>query len=99
MPGNDTSHVWESPFQSSRALLVSLGKRHIILILCRAWSVFVPSRYTQADTLPGVGSLSAAAVAALFQDRIYKRLSRRKGDQGQPEYRVSPTLIFRSTLR
>jgi hypothetical protein len=50
------------------------------------------SRFGQigADASSGVGSLSAAAIAALFQDRIYKRLSRRKGDQGQPEYRVSP---------
>jgi hypothetical protein len=50
------------------------------------------SRFGQmgADASSGVGSLSAAAIAALFQDRIYKRLSRRKGDEGQPEYRVSP---------
>nr|XP_019050254.1 hypothetical protein I302_00680 [Kwoniella bestiolae CBS 10118]OCF29184.1 hypothetical protein I302_00680 [Kwoniella bestiolae CBS 10118] len=36
----------------------------------------------------GLGFCSAAIVAANNQDRIYKSLSRRNGDKGQPEYRL-----------
>jgi hypothetical protein len=46
----------------------------------------------------GVGSLTAAAIAATCQDKIYKRLSRRKGDQGQPEYRVR-LILSQHTLK
>ncbi|WWC87768.1 uncharacterized protein L201_002660 [Kwoniella dendrophila CBS 6074] len=36
----------------------------------------------------GLGFCSAAVVAANCQDRIYKYLSKRNGDKGQPEYRL-----------
>ncbi|WVQ64792.1 uncharacterized protein L199_002961 [Kwoniella botswanensis] len=36
----------------------------------------------------GLGFCSAAIVAANCQDRIYKYLSKRNGDKGQPEYRL-----------
>ncbi len=37
----------------------------------------------------GLGFLSASAVATYSQDRIYRFLSYKNGDKGQPEYRVS----------
>ena len=48
-----------------------------------------PSCHTGTDG-SGIGALGAAAIAALYQDRIYKHLSKRNGDKGQPEYRVRP---------
>ncbi|WVR03905.1 hypothetical protein IAU60_000904 [Kwoniella sp. DSM 27419] len=36
----------------------------------------------------GMGFGTAVAVGALYQDRIYKHLSKRNGDKGQPEYRL-----------
>ena len=49
----------------------------------------IPNQHTGAD-VSGIGALGAAAIAALYQDRIYKHLSKRNGDKGQPEYRVRP---------
>ncbi|GAA5909400.1 hypothetical protein JCM6882_000972 [Rhodosporidiobolus microsporus] len=50
----------------------------------------------------GIGFLSAAFTAATFQDRIYKALSRRYGNNGEPEYRLVITqlgmLIFPAGL-
>ncbi|BGP21196.1 MFS polyamine transporter [Rhodotorula toruloides] len=41
----------------------------------------------------GIGFLSSAATAALFQDRIYQYLSRKYKNQGVPEYRLVVTQI------
>ncbi|KAL1405713.1 hypothetical protein Q8F55_007383 [Vanrija albida] len=40
-----------------------------------------------------LGFFSAAFTAAAFQDRIYKYLSKRNGDQGRPEYRLLMTQV------
>lgn len=41
-----------------------------------------------AYTGMAIGFWGAASIAATFQDKIYKRLSKRHGDNGRPEYRV-----------
>jgi drug/metabolite transporter (DMT)-like permease len=41
----------------------------------------------------GVGFLLAAATAATAQDRIYRHLSKRNNDAGEPEYRLVLTQI------
>ncbi|WWD16614.1 hypothetical protein CI109_101042 [Kwoniella shandongensis] len=46
----------------------------------------------------GLGFVSAAAIAANCQDRIYKYLSARSGDKGQPEYRLVLTQIGMCTM-
>ncbi|WWC60184.1 uncharacterized protein I303_102749 [Kwoniella dejecticola CBS 10117] len=46
----------------------------------------------------GLGFGSAAIVAANLQDRIYKYLSKRNGDKGQPEYRLVLTACGMITM-
>ncbi|WWC68745.1 uncharacterized protein I206_102679 [Kwoniella pini CBS 10737] len=46
----------------------------------------------------GLGFCSAAVVAANLQDRIYKYLSKRNGDKGQPEYRLVLTACGMITM-
>ncbi|KAK8861475.1 hypothetical protein IAR55_002296 [Kwoniella newhampshirensis] len=46
----------------------------------------------------GVGFVTAATIAANSQDRIYKYLSARSGDKGQPEYRLVLTQIGMCTM-
>ena len=66
--------------------------------LTLGWVSLYDALHLARADVQGIGALGAAAVAALYQDRIYKHLSKRNGDKGQPEYRVRLPSYFKYRL-